>query len=169
MAVRIEYLLMMVFSILLASIFGFHPVSKEAVISNGQKEVEFEFFSADNIKEDNSGRMIKASKAVKYKKYIDFQDVNVSDELGHKIFAQEAIYKNDTLYMNQKVKLSRADGIDFYSKSLDYATKDKIVTTNKPFLFKFNKSVIRGKKLELALEKDTISIYNVDASILFVQ
>ena len=71
--------------------------------------------------------------------------------------------------MNQKVKLSRADGIDFYSKSLDYATKDKIVTTNKPFLFKFNKSVIRGKKLELALEKDTISIYNVDASILFVQ
>jgi len=169
MAIRIEYLIMMVFAILLASLFGFHPVSKEAVTANGQKEVEFELFLAENIKEDNSGRRIKASKAVKYKQYINFQDVNVSDEFGHELFAQEAIYKDDTLYMNQNVKLSRADGIDFYSKSLNYATKDKIVTTNEPFLFKFNKSVIRGGQLKLELEKDTISLSNVDASILFVE
>jgi len=169
MAVRIEYLLMLVFAILLASIVGFHPVSKEAVIANGQKEVEFDIFFVHNIKEDNSGRKIEALSAVKYKKYIDFYDVNVSDELGHKLFAKKAVYKDDTLYLNENVKLSRADGLDFYSKSLNYDTKDKLVTTNESFLLEFNKSVIRGGKLELELNKDSISISNVDASIYFVE
>ncbi len=169
MAVRIEYLLVIVFIILLVGIFGFNPISKEAVTANGQKEVEFEFFSADNIKEDNSGREIRASKAVKYKQYIDFYDVNVSDELGHVLFSKKAIYKDNTIYMSQNVKLSRADGLDFYSKSLNYVTKDKIVTTNEPFLLEFNKSVIRGRKLKLEINSDTISAYNVDASIWFVE
>ena len=168
MAVRIEYLLIMVFVILLASIFGFHPSSKEAISAKGQKEVEFDNFSVDNIKEDNSGRKIKASKVVKYKKYVDFYDVNVTDELGHTLLSDTAIYEGDTFYMNQNVKVSRADGIDFYSESLNYETKDKIVTTNEPFLLEFNKSVVRGRKLELEVNRDTISAYNVDASIVFV-
>ena len=168
MAVRIEYLLIMVFVILLASIFGFNPSSKEAVTSKGQKEVEFDNFSVDNIKEDNSGRKIKALKTVKYQRYVDFYDVNVTDELGHKLLSDTAIYEGDTLYMNQNVKVSRADGIDFYSESLNYAIKDKIVTTNEPFLLEFNKSVVRGRKLELEVDRDTISAYNVNASIVFV-
>ena len=169
MAVRIEYLLMMVFVILLASIFGFNPSSKEAISAKGQKDVEFDVFSVHNIKEDNSGREIKALKAVKYKQYIDFHDVNVTDELGHILFSNRAIYKGDTLYMNQNVKLSRADGISFYSERLNYATKDKIVTTSKPFLLEFNKSVIRGRKLKLEVDQDIISAYNVEASIWFVK
>ena len=169
MAVRIEYLLLIVFAILLVGIFGFNPVSKEAVIANGQKEVEFELFYADSIKEDNSGKKIEASKAVKYKQYMDFYDVNVSNELGEVIFSKKAVYKDDIIYMSQNVKLSRADGLYFHSKSLNYATKDKIVTTSEPFLLEFNKSVIRGGGLELELEKDTISISNVDASIWFVE
>ena len=168
MAVRIEYLLIMVFAILLASIFGFHPSSKEAISAKGQKEVEFDNFAVDNIKEDNSGRKIKASKAVKYKKYVDFRDVNVTDELGHTLLSDTAIYEGDTFYMNQNVKVSRADGIDFYSESLNYETKDKVVTTNEPFLLEFNKSIVRGRKLELEVDRDTISAYNVNASIVFV-
>ena len=169
MAVRIEYLLMMVFAILLVAIFGFNPSSKEAVsAAKGQKEVEFNVFSVHNIKEDNSGKKIEASKAVKYKKYIDFSDVNVTDELGHSLFSNRAVYEGDTLYMNQNVKLSRADGINFYSESLNYETKNKVVTTDAPFLLEFNKSVIRGEQLELEVERDTISAYNVNASIVFV-
>ena len=169
MAVRIEYLLMMVFAILLVSIFGFHPSSKEAISAKGQKEVEFDIFSIHNVKEDNSGKKIEASRGVKYKNYIDLYDVNVTDELGHALFSNRAIYQGDTLYMNQNVKVSRADGVTFYSKSLNYETKDKVVTTNDPFLLEFNKSVIRGRKLELEVERDTISAYQVEASIWFVK
>ena len=169
MAVRIEYLLMMVFAILLAAIFGFKPTSKEAIEAKGQREVEFKKFFAHTIKMDNSGREISASEAVKYKHYIDFQDVNVSDEIGHRIFAKRAIYKDSTLYMSQRVKLSRSDGVNFHTKSLNYDIKDRVVTTNEPFLLEFNKSVIRGEKLELAINKDTISAYNIEASIDFVQ
>ncbi len=169
MAIRIEYLLMMVFAILLATFFGFNPHSKEAVTAKGQKEVEFEHFFANDIKEDNSGREISASKAVKYKQYIDFYNVKVSDELGHKLFAQKAIYKDDTLYMSQNVKLSRADGIKFYSKSLNYVIKDKVVITHEPFLLEFNKSIIKGSGFELKINQDTISAYNIDASIDFVK
>jgi len=168
MAVRIEYLLMMVFAILLVSIFGFHPSSKEAISAKSQKEVEFDMFSVHNIKEDNSGKKIEASRGVKYKNYIDFYDVNVTDELGHALFSNRAIYKDDTLYMNQNVKVSRADGVTFYTENLNYETKDKVVTTNDSFILEFNKSVIRGKKLELEVERDTISAYQIDASIWFV-
>ena len=169
MAVRIEYLLMMVFAILLVSIFGVNPSSKEAISAKGQKEVEFDDFSVHNIKEDNSGKKIEASSAVKYKKYIDFYDVNVTDELGHTLVSNRAVYEGNTLYMNQNVKVSRADGIEFYSESLNYTTKDKIVTTDAPFLLEFNKSVIRGEKLELDVNRDSISAYNVNASIWFVK
>ena len=168
MAVRIEYLLMLVFVILLAAIFGFHPSSKEAILAKGQKEVEFDNFLADSIKKDNSGKKIKALKAVKYKQYVDFYDVNVTDELGHKLLSKRAIYKGESLYMNQNVKVSREDGINFYTQSLNYETNKKIVTTDDAFLLEFNKSVVRGKKLELEVNQDIISAYHVEASIVFV-
>lgn len=167
MAVRIEYLLIMVFAVLMASILGFKPISKEAITAKGQKEVEFNLFSVDDIKVDNSGRTIEALKAVKYKRYFDFHDVNVTDELGHKLLSDRAVYEGDTLYMSQNVKVSKADGIDFSTESLNYETKDKVVVTNEPFLLEFNKSVIRGKGLTLEVEKDTLSAYNIEASIWF--
>ena len=160
---------MMVFAILLVAVFGFKPTSKEAIEAKGQREVEFKDFFAHTIKMDNSGRAIGASKAVKYKHYIDFQDVNVSDEIGHRIFAKRAIYKDSMLYMSQRVKLSRSDGVAFHTKSLNYNIKDRVITTNEPFLLEFNRSIIRGERLKLAINKDSISAYNIEASIDFVQ
>ena len=167
MAIRIEYILIIVFTILIISIFGMNPTSKKAIHAKGQKEIEFNNFTLYNIKQDNTGRILDAKRAIKYKEYMDFYDVNLTDELGHILLSNKAVYRNDTVYMRNNVKVSRDDGIRMFTDNLDYNISAQIVTTKDSFLLEFNKSVVRGKKLELKVQKKTISAYNVDASIWF--
>jgi len=168
MAVRIEYLLMAIFAILIVSIFGFNPISKEAVSSKGEREVEFRNFSVYNIKEDDTGRQLHAVRAIKYKNYMDFEKVVLEDEQGHIIHSNKAIYEDDLLYMNEHVKVSRDDGVDFFTESLNYDLKEKRIATEEPFLLEFNQSVIRGKKLDFSVEGKIISGNEVDAHIWFI-
>ena len=168
MALRIEYILLLVFSILIISIFGFNPDSKEAVSSKGEREVEFSNFSVYNIKEDDTGREMHATEATKYKKYMKFNDVNLTDEQGHSIYSDKAIYKNDLLRMEENVHIARDDGIDFFTDSLDYNLKRKEIETDDTFLLEFNQSIIRGKKLKFYVNSKIISGYDIDASIWFV-
>ena len=168
MALRIEYILLLVFTILIVSIFGFNPVSKEAVTSKGEREAEFKNFSVYNLKEDNTGREIHAQKAVKYKDYIDFMEVNLTDEMGHTLLSKKAIYKNNLLYLHENIKISRNDGIDFFTNDLMYNLKSKEIISEEDFLLEFNQSTIKGKRLEFNVGGKTISGYNVDASIWFV-
>ena len=168
MAIRIEYLLMAVFTLLIVSIFGFNPSSKEAVSSKGEREVEFSNFSLYSIKEDNTGRELHAVKAVKYKSYMDFDKVALNDEQGHIIHSNKAIHKDEVLYMNENVKVSRDDGIDFFTESLNYDLKKKEIVTDEPFFLEFNQSEIRGEKLDFFVDDKTISGTKVDAHIWFV-
>ena len=144
-----------------------NPTSKKAIHAKGQKEVEFNTFTLYNIKQDNTGRILDAKKAIKYKEYVDFYDVNLTDELGHILLSDKAVYNNDTVYMSSNVKLSKNDGIRMFTESLNYDILAQIVTTQEPFLLEFNKSVVRGRKLELQLQREFVSAYNVEASIWF--
>jgi LPS export ABC transporter protein LptC len=168
MDLRIEYILLAVFSVLIISIFGFNPDSKEAVSSKGEREVEFKNFFVYNIKEDDTGRQMHSTEATKYKNYMNFKDVNLTDEQGHSIYSDNAIYKNNLLHMNENVHVSRDDGLDFFTNSLDYNLKRKEIVTQDTFLLEFNKSIIRGKNLEFYVNNKSISGYDIDASIWFV-
>ena len=167
MAVRIEYILMAAFTILIVSIFGFNPTSKEAISSKGEKEVEFTNFSLYTIKEDNTGRELHAVRGVKYTKYMDFEKVALNDEKGHAIHANKALYRDDIIYMNENVKVSRDDGIDFYTERLNYDLKKREIVTDEPFLLEYNRSVIKGQKLDIGVESKIISGYHVNAHIWF--
>lgn len=144
-----------------------NPTSKEAIHANGQKEVEFNTFTLYNIKQDNTGRILDAKRAIKYKEYMNFYDVNLTDELGHILLSDKAVYNNDTVYMSNNVKVSKDDAIRMFTESLNYTIPTQVITTQEPFLLEFNKSVVRGRKLELQLQKESISAYNVEASIWF--
>jgi len=167
MAVRIEYLLVLVFALLIAAVFGFTPTSRAAISGKADKEVQFENFQLFNLREDDASQKIQATKAVKYNKYITFNNVNVTDDLGHTIFSDTARYEEDLLLMKKNVKLLRDDGLAFSTESLNYDLKKKIITTLEPFLLEFNQTVIRGEKLVFKVDEKIISAYHVDASIWF--
>ena len=167
MAIRIEYLLVLVFAMLIAAVFGFTPTSREAISGKLDKEVQFENFELFNLKTSDSSQKIYASNAVKYENYIKFNNVNVSDDLGHKLLSDTARYEEDLLSMNSNVKVSRDDGIDFRTENLSYDLKKKIITTLAPFTLEVNQSVIRGERLVLEVKNRVISADNVDASIWF--
>jgi len=167
MAVRIEYLLVLVFAILLVAVFGFTPTSRAAISGKIEKEVQFENFELFNLREQDSSQKIHATNAVKYREYIKFDNVHVSDDLGHTVLSDRARYENDSLFMNQNVKVSRDDGLDFSTQSISYDLNKKIITTLTPFVLEVNQSIIRGDKLVFEVEKNIISASNVDASIWF--
>ena len=167
MAVRIEYILIMVFALLIVAVFGFTPTSRAAVSGKAEKEVQFENFQLFNLKEHDSNQKIYATKAIKYNKYINFTNVHLTDDLGHTIFSDTARYEDDVLHMKKNVKVSRNDGIDFLTESLNYDLTKKLITTSEPFVLEVNRTIIRGDKLVFEVEDKIISAYNVDASIWF--
>ena len=167
MAVRIEYILIVVFALLLVAVFGFTPTSRVAISGKSEKEVQFENFQLFNLREKESSQTIRATSAVKYNTYINFNNVNVRNDLGDMIVSDKARYEDDLLYMNSNVKVSRNNGMKFSTESLNYDLKKKMITTLKPFLLEVNQSTIRGEALVFEVEKNIISAHNINASIWF--
>jgi len=168
MAVRIEYILILAFAILVASMVGFTPQSHKASSSQGEREVAFENFSLIIVKEKEEAEKLKAVKAIKYKDYIDFKDVNFSNEIGDVVLSKDGRYKQDLLHMYNNVHLSRSDGVDFYTDALNYNLTTKEIETEKPFILDYNLSQVNGKKLTVLFNSKVISGYQVNAHIWFV-
>jgi len=168
MAVRIEYLLFVSVALLLLSILGLNPTSYEAISSTAKKEIEFHNFSLLDIKSNDIGQKLSALKTVKYKDYLELDSIHLSGINGYSIFAKKAIYKDDFIYMHKDVKLLREDNLTFLTENLSYDIKNKKVENSKPFILKFNKSIIKGNNLEVFINSKKIIANNINASIWFV-
>ena len=168
MAVRIEYILILVFVVLFASMVGFTPESHVASSSKTEKEVAFEIFLLTIVKEKDEVKKFKAVKAIKYRDYIDFKDINFTNEMGDTVLSKDGRYKEDLLHMYNDVHLSRSDGVDFYTNALNYDLKAKEIETENSFRLDYNLSRIKGKKLTVFFNSKVISAYHVNAHICFV-
>jgi predicted membrane protein len=107
MVLKIEYVLVLVVVVLIASILGINPSSKEAITSKGNQEVVFKDFALFEVNVNTSGRQIFAHEASKYTNYLDLKEINISDEHGHNILAKRAVYEDDTIFMKDDIQLSR--------------------------------------------------------------
>jgi LPS export ABC transporter protein LptC len=168
MAIRIEYLLVFVLTILLLSILGINPTSQAAKSSKGDKEIEFQNFSLYDIKKDDPSQVMSAQKMVKYENYLDMDDIDLQDESGYRLLSKKAIYEEEFVYMDKGVNVLRDDGLKFSTKSLNYNVKTKDIKTLKPFTLEFNSSIIQGENLALNMNSKIISADNIEAKIVFV-
>jgi len=168
MAVRIEYILFISLALLLLSILGLNPSSYEAKSSTANKEIAFQNFSLSDIKIDSSGQKISASKTIKYRNYLELEDINLTAEKGYILLSKKAIYKDDIVYMHKGVTVLREDNLSFNTENLTYNIKSKKVMSNKSFVLKFNKSKIEGDNLEFFIDNKKILADNITASIWFV-
>lgn len=168
MALKIEYLLIVMLGLLLLSILGINPSSQAAKSSKGDKEIEFQNFSLYDIKKNEPLQTISSSKMVKYQNYLDMDDIDLKDEKGYRLLSQKAIYEEEYVYMDKGVNIFRDDGLKFSTKSLNYNTKTKDIKTLKPFILEFNSSIIQGENLALNINNKIITADNIEAKIVFI-
>jgi len=167
MAVRIEFLLIFIFVLLMVAIFGFNPISKEATSLTSDKEITFENSFFYNIKKDDSGFKIYAKKATKYKSYAEFYDMKVSNAIGDRVVAQRATYRDDSIFMKEGVELTQSDGSQFSTENLTYKIKKKLMVADKAFLLDYNRSIIKGVNLKISLNDKSVSADKIEAHIWF--
>ena len=168
MAIRIEYLLILMLGVLILSIMKINPTSQAARSVKGDKEAEFQNFSLYDIKKDEPSQVMSAHKMVKYENYLDMDTIDLSDESGYRLLSKKAIYEDELIYMDKGVNVLRDDGLKFSTKSLNYNVKTKDIKTLKPFMLEFNSSIIQGENLALNMNNKIISADNVEAKIVFV-
>ena len=166
MAVRIEYILLLVLFI----IFGFIFLSKtediKAVKSTSTKELVFKDFSLIELGEQGITHQMISSKALKDKKFFTLSDINITyNEIQH-LYAKEARYEKDIIHLKNEVILSRNDGIYFNSEHLKYTVKTQKLYIDSNFSLDINGSIIVGKNLCYSLDDKNISADNISAKII---
>ena len=165
MVLRIEYLLFLGLVLLVLSILGINPSSQSAIQVSSEKEILFQNFSLVELKENVIGQQLSAVETIKYKTHLDFKEVDVSDELGHNIKAKQGIYKDNTVYMKENIRLTRKDGLVFTTENLNYNLKTKEMKTFSPFTLELNESRIKGTNLMFYLNTKEIRADNIEATI----
>jgi len=166
MVLKIEYILILLIVLLIASIFGINPDSKSAINSKGTKELSFKDFSLFEVKVNMQGRHVLAHEATKYTKYLDLKEINITDENGHNILAKRAIYEDDTIFMKDDIQLSRNDGLTFTAINLSYDIQTEKVESSDTFNLKFSGNNIEGVNLKYSLKGKEISADEIEASIV---
>lgn len=168
MAIRIEYLLVILIGVLLISIMGINPISKEAISSKGEKELAFENFFLSDIKQNAAAQEMFSKEMVKYQNYLEMSEIDLKDEKGYRLLSNKAIYEGDYVYMDKGVNVLHEDGLKLTTKSLNYNLETKEIKTIKPFLLEFNRSTVHGENLALNIENKSISADKIQAFIYFV-
>ncbi|CAA6814334.1 MAG: Unknown protein [uncultured Sulfurovum sp.] len=168
MAIRIEYLLILMLLLLLLSILGINPSSHEAKSSKGDKEIEFQNFALYDIKKDEPAQEMFAYKTVKYENYLEMDNIDLRDEQGYRLLSEKAIYEAEYIYMDEGVNVLHVDGLNFSTNSLNYNVNTKEIKTSEPFLLEFNSSIVQGENLALNMNSKELSADNINAKIVFV-
>ncbi len=166
MAIRIEYLLLLVLGILLLSTLGIKPASHEATSSKGDKEIAFENFHLSNIKENESTQEMSAQKTVKYQNYLEMQKLEIEGESTYHLLATRAKYQEQNIYMEQGIQILRDDGLKFVTKEIHYNIDTKDIKGKSPFVLEFNSSKIKGENLQLNMQNKVIRADKVEAHIV---
>lgn len=168
MAIRMEYLLVVVVMVLIVSILGINPSSYEATSSNAQRELAFKNFSLYNIQKEQATQEIFAVTMTKYKNHIEMVDIALKDEKGYELFSGDGIYDEDVIYMESGVKVLSQEGVIFTTSSLRYDVQDKNIETAKPFMLEYNQSTVYGENLRVDMNSKSMSAENIKAKIYFV-
>jgi len=166
MVLKIEPILIFVTILLVGSIVGIHPSSKPAIHSKVDKEVVFTDFYLFELKVNIEGKRVSAHQAIKHTQYLDLREVNLSDENGHTILSDRAVYEDDAVFMKDNIKFTRNDGLTFSTKDLSYDFKKGELETFSPFFLDFNGSKIEGESLEYNMKSREISADGIVASII---
>lgn len=166
MAIRIEFILLLVLFMVIGVIFLSKTEDIKAIKSTSTSELLFENFSLVELGEQGVTHQLISSKALKDRKFFILSDINITYDNAQHLSAKEARYEKDTIHLKDDVILSRDDGISFASNHLEYHVNEEKLHIDSEFSLEINGSIIKGKNLYYHLEDKNISADGVSAKII---
>ncbi len=167
MGLRIEYILLISLAVLFKFVFMERPANIKAMEPNSSKELYFKNLYLVDLSENGVDNQLMSSSVVKYKNSFELKDINVTYEKIHTVLAKKAVYKYDTLYLEDNISLKKGDEFSFVTKSLVYDMNEKIANSDGGFILDINGSRVVGEKLYYNLEREEVSADAIRASLLF--
>jgi LPS export ABC transporter protein LptC len=167
MGLRVEYILFVALVVLFGFIFREQPNDIKAIESNSLKEIYFKNLSLVDLSENGIDNQLLSSSIIKYKNSFELKDVNATYKKTHTILAKKALYKYDTIYLEDNIFLKKGDEFSFSTNSLIYSMDDKIAHTDGRFVLDINGSRVTGEKLHYNLEREEVLADRVKASLHF--
>ena len=169
MAIRIEFVLLLVLLTVFAFIFFSTTEDVKAVKSTSTSELLFEDFSLVELNESGVSHQLISSQALKDRKFFTLSDINITYNQTQHLCAKEARYEDDTLHLKDDVILSRDDGIFFSSEHLMYRVDEEKLYIESNFSLEINGSSIVGENLNYHLEEKSISADKISAKIILLK
>lgn len=81
------------------------------------------------------------------------------------LFANQARYKDDTLFLDGNVTLVEKEGFKYTTQSAKYNQKTETLDINSPFTAKLDKNVIKGEVLHYDAKHKELNASKIDAVV----
>ena len=147
------------------------PYKIEEIGLDGNLIPEIELFNAKNyqIKENGVESIVISDRVARYKDVDKLYIVNAQhkDKKGwiDTITSNEAILKDGTIHFMADSHYRRDDGIALDGEEIEYNVKDKILSSNRPFIFSQKQSRTEGNSFVYQMKEGTISANNIHSLI----
>ena len=138
---------------------------------NGNLIPDIELFNAKNyqIKEGSVTSIITSNKVERYPQLDKLYGVNAEHKtdkgINGRLLSDEAILKEGIIYFMKNTHYTRDDGIGLEGDSLQYNLKEKILSSDKPFVFTQSQSRSDGNSFVYQMKEGTISAQTIHSVI----
>ncbi len=140
--------------------------------SSGLDLPEIELFDMESfeITPEKISSIIYAAKVERYRQYDKLFDIKAlyknKQNLTDTVVAQNGIFSNSILHLNNDVKYTRSDELSLASNSLKYDIKNKILSSSVPFKFVKKNVTTNGKSFVYYMQKGIIEANKIKTIIL---
>lgn len=165
MGIRLEYILIIaiVLTISLNTLVKFD--NKLDINQSHTKELAFSDTTFIEVNKVKMLAYIFSRYGVRDAGVLTLNDLTYHTENIKLLFANQASYKEDTLFLDGNVTLVEKEGFKYTTQSAKYNQKTEILDINAPFTAKLDKNVIKGEVLHYDAKHKELNASKIDAVV----
>lgn len=143
------------------------PYTLKSSDADGKVTPEIELFHAKNyqLKESGVESIVTSSRVARFKEFDQLFLINVEHKnkqgLIDTITSDEAILKNGVITFLKNSHYSRNDGVSLDGEEIAYQINNKILSSQKPFVFSQQQSRTAGLSFVYQMKEGTITANNI--------
>ncbi len=138
---------------------------------DGEPMPEVELFEAQNyrLKEGSIESVVSAKKMMRYEKFDVLHTVDAkhrtNEGLSGVLNSDEAVYQDGIVHFKTNSHYVRSDGVALDGEDVYYDTKQEILSSEKPFIFRQQQSKTHGLSFVYQMKEGTINASNIHSFI----
>lgn len=142
---------LVIFAGLIAIFFAFKPLNIDAKTTKEIPQFELKNFVLYELDTKSLQTLMVGKNSKKYKDRYVVKDIDYTDngkDFVANIKARNGLYKGDIINLNDDVKYTREDGLNFTTQHVVYNKKTKIAIADKNYTLIQDKNIIKGTYLK---------------------